>query len=223
MSTVVLATSDLHRWLAPVVIAAAGRQGAKHVPVLASVRIQTRPGGHLVAFATDRYRAHVKRVKVTEPPQVDALLSADDVRTLLRLFRPSRRQDPALAVTFDHDGWSVAPAPDETIPLGIPSISFAYHPGEYPKVDHVLAERSGKGSEVTVALNPYFFADFAKAVQCEENSHTPAVLAIGNPVDAVRVNVGDDFRALLMPTRKSNPTEEAWLSEAFPPVKDGAK
>lgn len=223
MSTVVLATSELHRWLAPVVIATPSGQEAKHSPVLASVRIQTRPGGHLVAFATDRYRAHVKRVKVHEPPQVDALLSADDVRTVLRLFRSSRRQDPALALTFDHDGWSVAPAPDETIPLGIPSISFAYHLGKYPEVDGVLAEPSDKSGKVTVGLNPYFFADFAKAVQCEENSHTPAVLVIGNPIDAVLVNVGDDFRALLMPKRNSNPSEDAWLSEAFPAVKDGAK
>jgi DNA polymerase III sliding clamp (beta) subunit (PCNA family) len=197
--TVTMKASQLRALVAPVIPLA--DQTAWNLPVLNAVSIEAH-GDYLIATATDRYRLGVQRIKMAEAvPGFAALISIRALRSILSIFKATRKSDPMLSITSSEGVLSVASVGALDIGAGFLSSSMTWPlvDGQYPKVRSILADASVKESAGDLALNPSLLAAFAAAqVQGE------AMVMRGTAGHAVFVQIGEDFVGAIMQMKNTD-------------------
>lgn len=206
--TVTLTVHEFHTLVKPVLPLASTDD---MLPVINAIRLEVR-GDYLCAFATDRFRAGVQRIKPQHgaPAGFEALVKLRDITRLLQLFKPVRGQDPA-DVTFtieDNILWATSSGG-----LGFDfadmRIGSALEISEFPNMLRLFTDQLGEitpaSGEVlkpggSFGMNPDYLASFKAAASVNKE---PAVFI--RPPASVRrpliVQVGDDFLGMVMQRR----------------------
>jgi hypothetical protein len=196
--TVTMKASQFRALVAPVIPLA--DQSAWGLPILNAVSIEAH-GDYLIATATDRYRLGVQRIKMAEAvPGFAALVSIRVLRSVLSIFKATRKSDPMLSITSSEGVLAVKSIGGLGIDYGFMSGSMTWPlvDGQYPKVRSILTEAVAKEDSAPLLLNPSFLADFAAA----QTNGEPIVMR-GTAGHAVFVQVGADFIGAIMQVTKS--------------------
>lgn len=172
------------------------------LPVLTCVKFSVR-GGWLLASATDRFRLAVKRVK-TDATGFDALVPQRDIRTILKIFKPRRRDEEFGKLTLEHhptkNELQVSRSDGFNWSFGFidASLRFTAESGEYPEIHKVINAAAGAPRETDgwFAVNPTYMADWRHAV----GRNRPLLIRLGKPNQPILVTA-DDFIGLQMPLR----------------------
>lgn len=159
-------------------------------PVLNSVQLSA-VNGRVIAEATDRLRA----VTMFGPPAAasewSVMLSAATWRELLATFRRA----PSLTLRATGDGRLAVHT--EALDGVSGSLSYPVTDGEFPMMRHLYAKAlaHSSGARSDAHINPALFAPISKItrepVQMYQGGHRAPWLVLG-----------EDFAALLMPTRR---------------------
>ena len=191
--TVTMKASQLRALVAPVIPLA---DQTTYDPVLNAVSIEAH-GDYLIATATDRYRLGVQRIKMAEPvPGFTALISLRALRSILSIFKATRKSDPMLSITSDDGVLSVNSVGGFNIEADCMagSMSWKLVDGQYPKVRSILADSAAAKEDASpFLLNPSLLAAFAVAQRQGE----PMVMR-GAAGRAVFVQIGADFVGAIM-------------------------
>ena len=197
-TTVTMKASQFRSLVSPVMPLA--DQTAWNLPVLNAVSIEAH-GDYLIATATDRYRLGVQRVKMAEPvPGFAAIISIRALRSVLSIFKATRKSDPLLSITAAEGVLSVKSVSGLGIDYGFMtgSMTWPLVDGQYPEVRSIFTKGSAKEDSVPLLLNPSFLADFAAA----QTQGEPMVMR-GTAGHAVFVQIGADFIGAIMQARTS--------------------
>jgi DNA polymerase-3 subunit beta len=219
--TVTTTASQLRTLLAPVLPFA--DQGDS-LPILSTLRVRGH-GEWVTAFATDRYRAALQRVRIEAPADLDVNIPITSARLMLATFKTTRALDPELTLVFNKDTNRVS-VESGSIGLGMfdARVSFALYDGEYPKALSILltAAEAEPVAVADVGLNPHFMADFRHVAQ----RHEPMRVKAGEPGRPIFVAIGDDFRAAQMPVRSASDVpaliDDSWRALLTEPAKEQA-
>jgi len=170
------------------------------LPVLQAILLRGH-GDYVTALATDRYRLGIQRAKVTAPETLHAIVPLTTVRQVLAIFKASRSHDPELTLTFEPHKVTV----DTTGGMDLldARISFPLLDAEYPKALKTIREAAAVTATEPVGeigFNPTFLADFRHVATSAE----PMVMRIVGANRAAIVSIGEDFRGVIMPTRRAD-------------------
>jgi hypothetical protein len=196
--TVTMKASQFRALVAPVMPLA--DQTAWNLPVLNAVSIEAH-GDYLIATATDRYRLGVQRVKMAEAvPGFAAIISIRVLRSVLGIFKATRKSDPLLSITATEGVLSVKSIGGLGIDYGFMtgSMTWPLVDGQYPKVRSILTDAAAKEDSAPLLLNPSLLADFAVA----QTNGEPIVMR-GTAGRAVFVQIGPDFIGAIMQVKTS--------------------
>ena len=199
VKTVALNASQFRFLVAPVIPLA--EKTSWGLPVLNAVLIEG-VGQYLTATATDRYRIGVQRIKVdVDVSGFTALVSIRSLRSILSIFKTTRKFNPELTFTVTDTTFAVEAVGAISVDIGFVSGSMAWPlvDGEYPKVRNIIADAHARASEGDDLLNPAFLADFQSA-----QHHGEPMLMRGSPGHAYFVQIGADFVGAIMPVRASD-------------------
>jgi hypothetical protein len=151
------------------------------LPVLTGILIETK-GGYVTATATDRFRAGVKRLTpaqdVEAPQSVEdgfkALIGASDIKRLLAWFKPSRGNDPELALTLSEDGLQMTVEQTGTFAGWVGGITdmkvtVGLISGKFPNVVSIIVAQLQDSTPApdrlsTIGVNAHYIGDFKHAV-----------------------------------------------------------
>lgn len=191
------------------------------LPMLCGVLFETE-GDYLIGACTDRYTMGASRLELDKTPgKLRWLMGGTDVAALQRIFRPERRSNPALSLTFD--------GPDLTVTTlgglpGLPAVEARFTTNvnhtfpayrslfERPKADATLPAQAG--------FNPAYLAKFQHA----QRGHDPVIITHAAANKPMLLHVGDHFAGLIMPVRLSENEDVRWWIEAEkPPAKPAPK
>lgn len=166
------------------------------LPVLNTVHFEVRDGW-LLAEATDRFRIGINRTK-TETKAFEALVRLRDTRTIRRIFKPHRGENPALTLTVSGDNLRV----DRSGGLGFASSTFALVPGQFPSIRHLVAKtlQEEPSPERYFGVNAKFLADWGHACSNGE----PLYVRQSDPARPILLAAGSNFIGLQMPLRISD-------------------
>ena len=197
-TTVTMKASQFRALVAPVIPLA--DQSPDYIPILNAVSIEAH-GDYLIATATDRYRLGVQRVKMAEAvPGFAALVSIRVLKSILSIFKATRKSDPMLSITSSEGVLAVKSIGGLGIDYGFMSGSMTWPlvDGEYPKTISILADAAAKEDTAPLLLNPSFLADFGAA-----QKHGEPMVMRGTAGHAVFVQIGADFVGAIMQVRSS--------------------
>lgn len=212
--TVTLTVHELHRLLAPVVPLACPDAT---LPAINAVHLLT-VGDYLTAAATDRFRAGIQRVRpqAGAPGPIDALVNLDDIKRLLRVFKPVRGQDPAdVHLTVDDTVVWAESAGGLGFTLAELKVGARIVPDEFPNIGSLLQRRIGAHVEdagSAVGVNPDYLASFKAAAKAAQESGIILAPPPAGSKEPLLVHVGDDFIGLLMPRRPHGVEREQLVS-----------
>lgn len=211
-------------------------------PLLTAVRI-TRQGRWLIATATDRYRLAFKRIDLGDEPdatgELRAVVRAQDLKQMRRLWRPTRHEDPSLTLSTRKGLVDVAAAGTFT---GFHDMRVTFESPEvgksiYPAIDRIMVDALQQPATTprAVHVNPRL----ASALTAAQTSGEPATswggwgavdITTGKLCDPdtatswrfkdrpVAYMVGEDFVAAIVQVRHvalkedGRPDVSAWLT-----------
>jgi len=203
--TVALNASQFRFLVAPVIPLA--EKTTWTLPILSAVLIEGE-GQYLTATATDRYRAGVQRIKVdVDVSGFTALVSIRSLRSILSIFKTTRKFNPELTFTVTDTTFAVEAVGTMSMDTGFVSGSMAWPlvDGKYPKVRGIIADAQARAAEGDYLMNPAFLADFQSA-----QHHGEPMLMRGTPGHPIFVQIGADFvGAIMQPRSKDAPVFDA--------------
>ena len=213
--TVALNASQFRFLVAPVIPLA--EKTTWGPPILNAVFIEGE-GQYLTATATDRYTAGVQRIKVdVDVTGFTALVSIRSLRSILSIFKTTRKFNPELTFTVTDTTFAVEAVGTMGMDTGFISGSMAWPlvDGQYPKVRGIIADAQARAVEGDYLLNPAFLAGFQSA-----QHHGEPMLMRGTPGHAIFVQIGADFVGAIMQVRSSDaPVFDADWATYFAPSK----
>lgn len=214
MSTITITGSQFRDLVAPVMPFAAA--GKFTMPLLEAVHVVSR-GGYLLATATDHYRVGVKRVK-SDATGIDVVIPIASLKSILGTFKPTRKLDPELTLTFDGDTVRVT-AGSIGVDIANAAISYRTLDAKYPKIGRVVVKANAERTESPAnhTLNPNLLADFAKVRRDAE----PMRITTNAANEPVGIAIGDDFRGAIMTVRwadDQNGCLDGWTELLTEPV-----
>lgn len=166
---------------------------------LGAVRFEC-DGDTLTVVTTDRYVLATDTVKAAEPGQPFAMLLAlDDIARLSALLKGAPRNVTVWPVTFALDG--------DTLTVTVPGFSATFRtvPAEFPRWRSIfdVAQEATTDDERTVAhaaYDPKLLAKFAKVTEHGRKANVMR-MHFSEPVKPALIEVGETFRAVIMPCR----------------------
>jgi hypothetical protein len=202
VKTITMNASQFRALVAPVIPLA--DQSSDYLPILNAVSIEAH-GDYLIATATDRYRLGVQRVKMAEDASgFAALISIRSLRSILSIFKATRKSDPLLSITSTEGVLSVKSVGGLVLPGGFMagSMSWALVDGQYPKVREIITTAASAEASGPFLLNPSLLAGFASAQKRGES-----MVMRGSVGKGVFVQIGPDFIGVIMQVRASEAAE----------------
>ena len=164
----------------------AGRD--ESLPTLNAVQLWAT-GGKIYAAATDRYRL-IEGVKEGEGDLDPVLIRLADVKRIISLAKGDKRRF-SLPVSISAAGGLVSVA------IGGDSLTINAWDGTFPPYTHLFPS----GESVPLAainFNPALFADYAKIA----GKNQPVGVRFYGEGKPIGIDLGEGWRALLMPMRK---------------------
>lgn len=207
--TLAITAADLANLVRPV-LPFAGT--SDDLPVLTGVDIHVRDG-YLVAMSTDRYRLACKRLR-TNVEAFDALISARDLRSILSLFKATRRGNPAMTLTVD--GTKLTVANHGTLPVDAlfsdAMLTFNLLDGKFPDLSVLFTKALERPRAETshVGLNAHLLAAWRLSA---DDRRGEMFVQIGASNEAIIVSIGEDFVGMQMPLQirdGSKPADLTW-------------
>lgn len=196
--TITTTCSGLRALLAPPALFA---DRDNSVPILAAVRVQGH-GKWVTATATDRVSLGVQRALLSAPKRLDALVPIGAVESMLRIFKTYRSNNPDVTLRFTDTSVTVSgPSANPNGPDNM-SVTYMLVQGEYPKLGDVWCE--GRLADIgQVAISPHLVWRIERAAVENGNPYVRmgAIAGDGDGLRPVLFEVGNDFRALVMPMR----------------------
>ncbi len=180
------------------------------LPMLTGICL-TSEGNDLIAAATDRYTLGVARMTLSEPVGLfeQLLLPAKSIPRIKGMFPVARKGEPFLRLTFTDEGLVVEQA--GTLDQSLPStrLSVKWINASFPSWRSLLhgTGSTNRPQNVEIGFNPDFMARFARARQSGESMILHAPENLNTPW---RINIGEHFVGLIMPTRQ-DVASQAWL------------
>jgi DNA polymerase III sliding clamp (beta) subunit (PCNA family) len=168
------------------------------MPILGCVSFETR-AGYLTATATDRYTIAITRMKVEPETEFKALIQANECKSLLAMFKPSKLHGgEALTLTIDGHELRVEGA---GALFSSAVIKYNLYEGEYPKITGIF--QAAADSTMTAEpfnLNGQLLAKFRLAARPAE----PLTFTASAPNRPVFVRSGNHFIGAIMTMRNSS-------------------
>jgi len=198
ITTVTMKASQFRDLVTPVMPLA--DQTEWNLPVLNAVSIEAH-GDYLIATATDRYRLGVQRVKMAEDVSgFAALVSIRSLRSILSIFKATRKSDPLLSITSAEGVLLVKTVGGLDVDAGFMtgSMTWALVDGQYPKVREIIMKASITEAAGPLLLNPSLLAAFAAA-----QKHGEPMTMRGATGSVTFVQIGPDFIGAIMSVRPS--------------------
>jgi DNA polymerase III beta subunit, central domain len=198
ITTVTMKASQFRDLVAPVMPLA--DQDSTYLPILNAVSIEAHDD-YLIATATDRYRLGSQRVKMAEDVSgFAALVSIRSLRSVLSIFKTTRKADPLLCITSAEGVLSVKSVGGLDVDGGFMagSMSWALVDGQYPKVREIIATAASAEVSGPLLLNPSLLSAFGTA-----QKHGEPMVMRGAVGKSVFVQIGPDFIGAIMQVRSS--------------------
>lgn len=238
MATITVPLTDFRDLLAGI-LPIAGKDDM--LPILTGVMIEAVGRDTLTAYATDRFRVGLSRIKIETAPRprkFKALIPAKQLAAVLAGCKPPRRAMVPATLTLTTKSAPglrtvVNVSSDQPNAAGlIPAYTLDTIDGEYPAVLGILraAHEAGREAATWTGVNPGFLADFRHAVR--EPRHEGLTIRMGvNPTKPIAVAAGDYFLGALMPRRSFDHHDAQSLpdyltadwADVFPPAEPEAK
>lgn len=169
------------------------------MPTLSCIQFRSYKGV-VTAGATDRFTIGIAREVIEDvEPGFSARVSVTDLRTILSVFRPSRRVNPVITLTVDSENGRLVVEESGGL-SGLLAASFAFKLNDFdvPSLEGLVKKWEAPDKPVErFALNPSLLAKFAHAQRHGE----PLLIESGGPNKPCVVSVGDYFIGLIMPVR----------------------
>jgi len=218
---VTMKASQFRDLVAPVIPLAGDLQ--RTTPVLDAVHIDVR-GKHIYATGCDRYRVGIQRIEIPDlPAGFEALVSLQSLRSILSIFKATRRADPVLSMTVVDNRLTVEVVDgldyvDGCFVSG--AMAWPLVGGAYPSVKTIITTAQATKEPSQLYVNPAFLADFKAA----QKDASPMLLR-GSLDKAVFVQIGPDFVGAIMSVKvaqddSSLQFDDDW-SAYVAPVKSG--
>lgn len=160
------------------------------LPVLNAVRLWAT-GGKVYAAATDRYRM-IEGWQTGEGDLEPVLIRLGDLKRVLALIKsPGKRIN--LPVTISSVGDMVS------VSIGSDSVTLLSWLGQFPPYEHLFPAEDAQPQPIPgIQFNPAFFADYSKIVEKGQ----PVGVRFYGELKPIAIELGEHWRALLMPMRK---------------------
>lgn len=172
------------------------------LPVLRAIQIEGSSSG-LTFVATDRYRIGV----TTIPMKIKTftfLLDLDDAALIGKLF--NAKSGP-LSLTFSEDKLTVQPAEGMVAGPQV-VITCTAVDGTFPKYQSLFDvqpsdEKPAYNTGDEIGMNPRYLAAFGRVKSDLSPHDSPIRVRVVSPLLPVFIDIGEQFRGLLMPVRLS--------------------
>lgn len=179
------------------------------VPVLDAVRFES-DGTTLTVIATDRYTLATQTLPTiadTDSQPFTTLLDGDDVKRIVAALKDIPRGVNEWPVQISEDDWAVT----VTVVYAGTSLRCVPVAGEFPKWASIMdgaAQAATDTANTTPhqAYNPQLIAKFAK-VKVDGRATMAMRMFFVAPNKPAYVEIGETFRAVLMPVRVEWPAE----------------
>lgn len=160
------------------------------LPALNAVRLWAT-GGKIYAAATDRYRL-IEGVKDSEGDLDPVLIRLTDVKRIIALTKGDKRKF-SLPVSISAAGGLVSVA------IGGDSLTISTWDANFPPYEHLFPASDADPVAIpAIMFNPALFSDYAKIA----GKGAPVGVRFYGENKPIQIELGDGWRALLMPMRK---------------------
>lgn len=160
------------------------------LPALNAVRLWAT-GGKIYAAATDRFRL-IEGVKDSEGDLDPVLIRLTDVKRIIALAKGDKRKF-SLPVSISAAGGLVSVA------IGGDSLTISTWDANFPPYEHLFPANDADPVAIpAIMFNPALFSDYAKIA----GKGAPVGVRFYGENKPIKIELGDGWRALLMPMRK---------------------